>query len=82
MFSQQFRNKYEILSKISQGGMGTIFKIKNRKTGDILAAKIPLADDPSFAKNEDKLNKEIVALGKNNSPRYYANGWLIFWWWM
>src|ERR1043166_8063019 len=31
---------YEILSKVAEGGMGTIYKGRNRQTGQIVAVKI------------------------------------------
>lgn len=39
---------YDILSKIAEGGMGTVYKARNSRTGEIVAVKILL---PATAKN-------------------------------
>lgn len=56
--------KYEKLEKIGEGTYGTVFKGKNRETGDIVALKrVRLDDDdegvPSSALREICLLKEL-----------------------
>src|SRR5438105_1763432 len=52
--TQQSIGKYDILEMIAEGGMGTVFKGRNRETGDIVAIKIV---PPSAAKNPTLLRR-------------------------
>jgi eukaryotic-like serine/threonine-protein kinase len=52
---------YDILSKIADGGMGTVYKAKNRNTGAIVAVKVIA---PATAKNPillQRFEREFVA---------------------
>jgi serine/threonine protein kinase len=52
---------YEIVSKIAEGGMGTVYKAKNRTTGEIVALKVIA---PATAKNPvllQRFEREFVA---------------------
>ena len=47
------RNKYRILAKIGQGGMGTMYKAQHLGLDEVMALKVMasnLLGDPSFAK--------------------------------
>ena len=45
---QQSIGRYDILEMIAEGGMGTVYKGRNRETGEIVAIKIV---PPNAAKN-------------------------------
>jgi eukaryotic-like serine/threonine-protein kinase len=52
---------YEVVSKIAEGGMGTVYKAKNRNTGEIVAIKVIAA---ATAKNPvllQRFEREFVA---------------------
>jgi serine/threonine protein kinase len=52
---------YDIVSKIAEGGMGTVYKAKNRNTGEIVAVKVIA---PATAKNPillQRFEREFVA---------------------
>jgi serine/threonine protein kinase len=52
---------YEVVSKIAEGGMGTVYKAKNRNTGEIVAIKVIA---PTTAKNPvllQRFEREFVA---------------------
>jgi serine/threonine protein kinase len=56
--------EYELLSKLGAGGMGSVFRAKNRRTGQIVAFKVLM---PSDAKNERMVKRfqreSKIALG-------------------
>src|SRR6516165_10359599 len=41
--ASQTIGKYELLERIAEGGMGTVYKGRNRETGDIVAVKVVAA---------------------------------------
>ncbi len=52
---------YDILSKIADGGMGTVYKARNRNTGEIVAVKVIA---PTTAKNPillQRFEREFIA---------------------
>jgi serine/threonine protein kinase len=52
---------YDIVSKIAEGGMGTVYKAKNRNTGEIVAIKVIA---PTTAKNPillQRFEREFIA---------------------
>jgi serine/threonine protein kinase len=51
---QQSIGRYDILEMIAEGGMGTVYKGRNRETGDIVAIKIV---PPTAAKNPTLLKR-------------------------
>jgi serine/threonine protein kinase/tetratricopeptide (TPR) repeat protein len=64
--------KYLILDKLGQGGMGVVFKAKQRTTGKIVALKIL---PPSFARDQQavsRFKREIDAAGRLNHPNIVA----------
>jgi serine/threonine protein kinase/WD40 repeat protein/tetratricopeptide (TPR) repeat protein len=64
--------KYVILDKLGQGGMGVVFKAKQRTTGKVVALKIL---PPSFARDQravSRFKREIDAAGRLNHPNIVA----------
>ncbi len=64
--------KYLILDKLGQGGMGVVFKARQRTTGKVVALKIL---PPSFARDHQALSRfkrEIAAAGRLNHPNIVA----------
>ena len=65
-------NLYTILQKIGQGNYGSVYKVQNNKTGQILAAKICKIE----SNNKDSFYKEINMLKQCDSPyilKYYSS---------
>ena len=59
---------YDILSKIAEGGMGTVYKARNRNTGEIVAVKVIAA---ATAKNPillQRFKREFLAAQALNHP--------------
>ena len=59
-------SRYEIMSRLGVGGMGIVFKARDRETGEIVAIKVlkaEIADQPSRIdafKNELRLSRKIT----------------------
>ena len=63
---------FKILQKIGQGNYGSVYKVQNNKTGQILAAKICKIE----SNNNDSFYKEINMLKQCDSPyilKYYSS---------
>ena len=63
---------YKILQKVGQGNYGSVYKIQNIKTGQILAAKICKIE----SNNSESFKREINMLKQCDSPyilKYYAS---------
>ena len=61
--------EYEQISFIGNGGFGEVYKIKHKKSGEILAAKISLKLISKTMKEEyQNLNREITTLSELNHP--------------
>jgi serine/threonine-protein kinase len=61
--------QYEILGKISQGGMGAIFKAKNRYTGALVAIKVLKAEASRSEKALARFVLEARSASSLNHPR-------------
>jgi serine/threonine protein kinase len=61
--------QYEILGKISQGGMGAIFKAKNRYTGAFVAIKVLKAESSQNEKALARFVMEARSASSLNHPR-------------
>jgi serine/threonine protein kinase len=61
--------QYEILGKISQGGMGAIFKAKNRYTGAFVAIKVLKAESSQNEKALARFAMEARSASSLNHPR-------------
>ena len=63
---------YTIIQKIGQGNYGSVYKVQDKKTGQILAAKICKIE----SNNAESFYKEINMLKQCNSPfilKYYSS---------
>lgn len=58
---QELPSQYTVLSKISQGGMGAVYKAKNRFTGKLVAIKVLLAEKN---RGDDKARQRFVIEAK------------------
>ncbi len=71
--------RYEILEKVGVGGMATVYKAKERKTGRIVALKVPqerFVGDPRFVR---RFHREAEVLARMDHPgivKVYDHGQL------
>lgn len=56
----KFRDKYEIIERISEGNFGTVYKAKEARSGDIVAIKKVITSK----KNRKNTEREIEALAE------------------
>ncbi len=56
LLTEQLPKQYEVLGKISQGGMGAIFKARNRYTGALYAIKVLR---PDYTEDEKALHRFV-----------------------
>jgi eukaryotic-like serine/threonine-protein kinase len=66
--TSQIVGKYELLEKIAEGGMGTVYRGRNRETGDVVAIKVVAAH---MAGNEvllKRFEQEYNAARQLNHP--------------
>ncbi|KAK8895369.1 hypothetical protein M9Y10_023832 [Tritrichomonas musculus] len=62
-------NKYELIKQVGEGSFGTVFKIREKETNEILAAKISISELDQF--NEFKLiniEREVNIISELNYP--------------
>lgn len=66
--AQALEKPYEILEKVGVGGMATVYKAKDRKTGRLVALKVPqerFVGDPRFVR---RFHREAEVLAKMDHP--------------
>ncbi len=63
---------YELLAKIGQGGMGTVYKALHQKLDKIVALKVLPADRMQNAGAVTRFEREMKAVGKLNHPNIVA----------
>ncbi|MFN4231495.1 protein kinase domain-containing protein [Thermus sp.] len=66
--AQALGKQYEILEKVGVGGMATVYKAKDRKTGRLVALKVPqerFVGDPRFVR---RFHREAEVLAKMDHP--------------
>ncbi len=66
--AEALSQRYEILEKVGVGGMATVYKAKERKTGRLLALKVPqerFVGDPRFVR---RFHREAEVLAKMDHP--------------
>ncbi len=71
--------RYEILEKIGVGGMATVYKAKERKTGRLVALKVPqerFLGDPRFVRRFHREAEVLARLDHPNIVRVYDHGQL------
>ncbi len=65
---QVLSQRYEILEKVGIGGMATVYKAKDKKTGRLVALKVPqerFVGDPRFVR---RFHREAEVLAKMDHP--------------
>ena len=79
------RNKYRILAKIGQGGMGTMYKAQHLGLDEVMGLKVMASDllgDPSFVKRfrqEARAARKVAASKHCSSKRFRpSRGWQPF----
>lgn len=66
--AEALAQRYEILEKVGVGGMATVYKAKERKTGRLLALKVPqehFVGDPRFVR---RFHREAEVLARMDHP--------------
>ncbi|MCS7218375.1 MAG: protein kinase [Thermus sp.] len=66
--AQALAQRYEVLEKVGVGGMATVYKAKDRKTGRVVALKVPqerFVGDPRFVR---RFHREAEVLSKMDHP--------------
>ena len=66
--ARALEKQYEILEKVGVGGMATVYKAKDRKTGRLVALKVPqerFVGDPRFVR---RFHREAEVLAKMDHP--------------
>ena len=60
---------YEKIGKIGQGGFGEVFKVKDKETGNLYAAKVSIDEvDKNSKELLDNISGEIDIFSKLNHP--------------
>jgi serine/threonine-protein kinase len=65
---QSLSQRYEILEKVGVGGMATVYKARDKKTGRLVALKVPqerFLGDPRFVR---RFHREAEVLAKMDHP--------------
>lgn len=71
--------RYEILEKVGAGGMATVYKAKEKKTGRIVALKVPqerFAGDPRFVRRFHREAEVLARMDHPNIVKVYDHGQL------
>ncbi|TBH17621.1 serine/threonine-protein kinase [Thermus thermamylovorans] len=66
--AEALSGRYEILEKVGLGGMATVYKAKDRKTGRLVALKVPqerFVGDPRFVR---RFHREAEVLSRMDHP--------------
>jgi serine/threonine-protein kinase len=66
-FLGELPNQYEVLGKVSEGGMGAIYKVQNRYTDGKFAIKILR---PEYAHNQDVLRRFVLEAKATSALRH------------
>ncbi len=65
---QSLSQRYEVLEKVGVGGMATVYKAKDKKTGRLVALKVPqerFVGDPRFVR---RFHREAEVLARMDHP--------------
>ncbi|WP_022799417.1 protein kinase domain-containing protein [Thermus islandicus] len=65
---QSLSQRYEVLEKVGVGGMATVYKAKDKRTGRLVALKVPqerFVGDPRFVR---RFHREAEVLAKMDHP--------------
>ncbi|WP_414717931.1 serine/threonine-protein kinase, partial [Thermus thermophilus] len=69
--------RYEILEKVGLGGMATVYKAKDRKTGRLVALKVPqerFLGDPRFVRRFHREAEVLTRMDHPNIVKVYDHG--------
>lgn len=75
--TEQTIGEYEIVEKIAEGGMGTVYKARHRTTGDVVAIKMVaphMATNPTYLQRFEKEYNAARALDHPNIVRALEHG--------
>ncbi|AFV75425.1 protein kinase [Thermus oshimai] len=77
--TQPLSERYEILEKVGIGGMATVYKAKDRKTGRLVALKVPqerFVGDPRFVRRFHREAEVLARMDHPNIVKVYDHGQL------
>ena len=69
--------RYEILDRISEGGMATVFRARRHPDGEVVALKVlreQFASDAEFVERFEREAKAVAALTHPHMVRVYDSG--------
>ncbi|GAB5603439.1 protein kinase [Thermus sp. FJN-A] len=75
--AEALSQRYEILDKVGVGGMATVYKAKDRKTGRLVALKVPqerFVGDPRFVRRFHREAEVLAKLDHPNIVKVYDHG--------
>ncbi|GAA6756855.1 protein kinase [Thermus thalpophilus] len=75
--TQALSQRYEILEKVGVGGMATVYKAKDKKTGRLVALKVPqerFVGDPRFVRRFHREAEVLAKLDHPNIVKVYDHG--------
>ncbi|MEP6716338.1 MAG: protein kinase [Terriglobia bacterium] len=62
------RERYEILSELGRGGMGIVYKARDRETGEVLALKILKPEIAADSQNLERFKNEVLLAHRITHP--------------
>lgn len=75
--AEALSQQYEILEKVGLGGMATVYKAKDRKTGRLVALKVPqerFLGDPRFVRRFHREAEVLTRMDHPNIVKVYDHG--------
>jgi len=74
---QSLSQRYEVLEKVGVGGMATVYKAKDKRTGHLVALKVPqerFVGDPRFVRRFHREAEVLARMDHPNIVKVYDHG--------
>lgn len=69
---QLIDERFEVLAQVGSGGMGTVYRVRDRRDGRVLALKMLAAGDEASAAAQHRFKREFRALARLSHPNIVA----------